>query len=139
MQNKTISFETAEAAVMQTWKSLLKQTNPYLVPILLPMIEHFKPLFQEFYDLGVNHGKTAQVPVLDKPACVGNGTFQTGVKWSAVIGAAQRQYEYKTKDPVKPIINPADMLRVATGELVLVDVSKHIIIPKGTASGALND
>lgn len=60
MQNKTISFETAEAAVMQTWKSLLKQTNPYLVPILLPMIEHFKPLFQEFYDLGVSHGRTAQ-------------------------------------------------------------------------------
>ena len=62
MKNKTISFETAEAAVMQTWKSLLKQTNPYLVPILLPMIEHFKPLFQEFYDLGVSHGRTAQVP-----------------------------------------------------------------------------
>lgn len=60
MQNKTISFETAEAAVVQTWKSLLKQTNPYLVPILLPMIEHFKPLFQEFYDLGVSHGRTAQ-------------------------------------------------------------------------------
>jgi len=60
MQNKTISFETAESAVMQTWKSLLKQTNPYLVPILLPMIEHFKPLFQEFYDLGVSHGRTAQ-------------------------------------------------------------------------------
>lgn len=60
MQNKTISFEAAEAAVMQTWKSLLKQTNPYLVPILLPMIEHFKPLFQEFYDLGVSHGRTAQ-------------------------------------------------------------------------------
>lgn len=83
--------------------------------------------------------QAAQDPVLDKPACVGNGTFQTGVKWSTVIGAAQRQYEYKTKDPVKPIISPADMLRVATGELVLVDVSKHIIIPKGTASGALND
>lgn len=32
--------------------------------------------------------------VLDKPAKVGAGTFGVGIKWSTVISAAQRQYEY---------------------------------------------
>lgn len=31
---------------------------------------------------------------LDKPAQVGNGRFGVGVKWSTVIGAAQRHHEY---------------------------------------------
>lgn len=33
-------------------------------------------------------------PRLDKPAQVGNGRFGVGVKWSTVIGAAQRHHEY---------------------------------------------
>lgn len=32
---------------------------------------------------------------LDKPAKVGNGRFGVGVKWSTVIAAAQRHYEYE--------------------------------------------
>jgi hypothetical protein len=41
-------------------------------------------------------GKAAQAePVLDKPAKVGGGRFGVGVKWSTVIGAAQRHYEYE--------------------------------------------
>lgn len=34
-------------------------------------------------------------PLLDKPAMVGGGRFGVGVKWSTVIGAAQRLYEYE--------------------------------------------
>jgi hypothetical protein len=34
-------------------------------------------------------------PVLDKPAKVGGARFGKGVKWSTVIGAAQRHYEYE--------------------------------------------
>lgn len=58
--------------------------------------------------------------VLDAPARVGGGIFQKGIKWSTVIGAAQRLYENEIRDPIKPIVSPADMLRIATGELVLV-------------------
>ena len=36
--------------------------------------------------------------VLNKPAKVGSGTFGIGVKWSIVIGAAQRQFEYTQND-----------------------------------------
>jgi len=65
---ETISYETAESTVIRTWKTMLKNTNQYLVPILLPVVEHFKPLFKEFYDLGVDHGKTAEdwISVSDK-------------------------------------------------------------------------
>lgn len=34
-------------------------------------------------------------PTLDKPAKVGNGLFGVGIKWSTVIAAAQRHYEYE--------------------------------------------
>jgi len=37
---------------------------------------------------------TEEAPVLDKPAKVGGTRFGKGVKWSTVIGAAQRLYEY---------------------------------------------
>ncbi len=43
-------------------------------------------------------------PVLDAPACVGAGTYQTGVKWSTVIKAAQRLYARACKD--KPSTTP---------------------------------
>jgi|GEM_PF-2886278 len=59
-------------------------------------------------------------PTLDAPARVGGGIFQKGIKWSTVIGAAQRHYEHELRESIKPIISPADMLRIATGELVLV-------------------
>lgn len=61
-------------------------------------------------------------PTLDAPARVGGGIFQKGIKWSTVIGAAQRHYEHELREPIKPIISPADMLRIATGELVLVPI-----------------
>lgn len=35
-------------------------------------------------------------PVLDAPAAVGAVRFGKGVKWSTVIAAAQRHYEYIT-------------------------------------------
>ncbi|USY26673.1 hypothetical protein NIZ92_06455 [Alcaligenes sp. 1735tsa3] len=37
----------------------------------------------------------AKEPTLDKPAKVGNGRFGVGIKWSTVIAAAQRHYEYE--------------------------------------------
>jgi len=61
-------------------------------------------------------------PTLDAPARVGGGIFQKGIKWSTVIGATQRHYEHELREPIKPIISPADMLRIATGELVLVPI-----------------
>ncbi len=64
--------------------------------------------------------KSQAVPdVLDTPARVGGGTFQKGVKWSTVIGAAQRHYDNIQTDS-KPIVSPANMLKIASGKLVLV-------------------
>lgn len=61
MEN-TINFETAERLVVGTWKKMLRANNPYLIPILLPLLEHAKPLFKEFYDLGIEHTKAQAVP-----------------------------------------------------------------------------
>ena len=65
--------------------------------------------------------KAQAVPeqVLDAPACVGGGTFQKGVKWSTVIGAAQRHYENDGHHE-RPAISIADQLRVASGHSVVV-------------------
>lgn len=57
--------------------------------------------------------------VLDSPARVGGGVFREGVKWKTVIESAQRLYE-NSKDEIKPILSPSDLLKIATGELVLV-------------------
>lgn len=57
--------------------------------------------------------------VLDAPARVGGGVFREGVKWKTVIESAQRLYEH-SKDEIKPIVSPSDLLKIASGELVLV-------------------
>ena len=61
--------------------------------------------------------------VLNAHARVGGLTFQRGIKWSTVIESAQRLYKY-SKDEIKPIISPADMLKIACGDLVLVPKEK---------------
>lgn len=62
---------------------------------------------------------TPEGSVLDAPARVGGGIFRKGVKWKTVVESAQRLYEH-SKDEIKPIVSPADMLKIASGELVLV-------------------
>lgn len=57
--------------------------------------------------------------VLDAPARVGGGVFREGVKWKTVIESAQRLYEH-SKDEINSIVSPSDILKIATGELVLV-------------------
>lgn len=120
MSDKTISYETAEQAVIDTFLNLLRKDNPYLVPLLKPMLNHAKPLFKEFYDLGIKHAETPEHLVLDAPARVGGTVFRKGVSMLSAITAAQAHYEYSLKEQPQPIISPADMLRVAAGELVLV-------------------
>lgn len=139
MSDKIISYETAEQTVIDTFLNLLRKDNPYLVPLLKPMLEHAKPLFKEFYELGLKHAKTPEHLVLDAPARVGGTVFRKGVSMLGVIAAAQRHYQYSLEEQPQPIISPADMLRVAAGELILVDPSKNVIVPKGSASGCLND
>lgn len=76
--------------------------------------------------VGKEEGKQQATPegfVLDAPARVGGGVFHEGVKWKTVIESAQRLYEY-SKDEIKPIVSPADMLKIANGELVLVPKEK---------------
>lgn len=63
--------------------------------------------------------QAVQEQVLDAPACVGGGTFQKGVKWSTVIGAAQRHYENDGHHEA-PAICIRDQLRVASGHSVVV-------------------
>lgn len=58
-------------------------------------------------------------PVLDASARVGGLTFRKGIKWSTVIEATQRHYKYSLRNE-KPIVSPADMLKIASGELVLM-------------------
>lgn len=71
--------------------------------------------------IGLNRAKAQAVPeqVLDAPACVGGGAFQKGVKWSTVIGAAQRHYENDGHHEA-PAICIRDQLRVASGHSVVV-------------------
>ena len=120
MSEKTISYETAEQATIDEFLRLVRQSNPYFVPLLKPMLNHAKPLFKEFYDLGIKHAETPEHLVLDAPARVGGTVFRKGVSMLSVITAAQAHYEYSLKEQPQPIISPADMLRVAAGELVLV-------------------
>lgn len=63
--------------------------------------------------------QAVQEQVLDAPACVGGGTFQKGVKWSTVIGAAQRHYENDGHHEA-PAICIRDQLRIASGHSVVV-------------------
>ena len=75
----------------------------------------------ECWLIGSRRAKAQAVPeqVLDAPARVGSGTFQKGVKWSTVIGAAQRHYERDQHDEA-PAICIRDQLRVASGHSVVV-------------------
>ena len=62
--------------------------------------------------------------VLNKPAKVGSGTFGIGVKWSIVIGAAQRQFEYAQND-----IGEKAYIQNLKG--ILVDVPEgFVVVPK---------
>ncbi|KAF1025023.1 MAG: hypothetical protein GAK29_02192 [Acinetobacter bereziniae] len=63
--------------------------------------------------------KEATPEVLNAPARVGGVVFREGVKWKTVIESAQRLYE-QSKSEIKPIVSPADMLKIASGELVLM-------------------
>lgn len=139
MSDKTISYETSEQTVIDEFLRLLRKDNPYLAPLLKPILEHAKPLFKEFYDLDLKHTETPEHLVLDAPARVGGGVFRKGVSMLTVIKAAQRHYQHSLEEQPQPIISPKDMLRVAAGELILVDPSQNVIVPKGTASGCLND
>ena len=119
MSDKTISYETAEQAVIDTFLNLLRKDNPYFVPLLKPMLEHAKPLFKEFYDLGLKHAETPEHLVLDAPARVGGTVFREGVSMLSVIAAAQRHYQDRLEEQPQPIVSPADLVRVAAGELIL--------------------
>ncbi len=57
-------------------------------------------------------------PRLEKPAQVGNGRFSAGVKWSTVIGAAQRHHEYMNT-PEK------EAARIAAGNAWLADFHRE--------------
>ena len=107
MSDKTISYETAEQATIDQFLKLVRQSNPYLVPLLKPMLEHAKPLFKEFYNLGMAHAQTPEHLVLDAPARVGGTVFRKGVSMLSVITAAQAHYEYSLKEQPQPIISAA--------------------------------
>ena len=76
------------------------------------LLEHAAQLLEK-------KAQAVQEQVLDAPACVGGGTFQKGVKWSTVIGAAQRHYE-NDRHHEAPAICIRDQLRVASGHSVVV-------------------
>lgn len=52
-----------------------------------------QPNVQEYFTSNIE-------PVLDAPARVGGTTFKTGINWSTVVGAAQRQFSY-LQDEIK--------------------------------------
>ena len=122
MTDKTISYETAEQTTIDQFLKLVHQSNPYLVPLIKPMLNHAKPLFKEFYDLGIKHAEIPEHLVLDAPARVGGGVFREGVSMLSVIAAAQRHYQDSLEEQPKPIVSPADLVRIAFGELVLAPV-----------------
>lgn len=67
---------------------------------------------------GWQEAQAVPEPVLDAPASVGAGTFQKGVKWSTVIGAAQRNFQNTKNNKTSDIINM--IAKIATGDFVLV-------------------
>lgn len=80
----------------------------------------FTKIVERMFD-ELQSGKASAVAdqVLDAPACVGGGTFQPGVKWSTVIGAAQRHYENDAHHE-RPVVSVQDQLRIASGHSVVV-------------------
>lgn len=122
MSDNTISYETAEQATIDQFLKLVRQSNPYLVPLIKPMLNQAKPLLKEFYNLGMAHAQTPEHLVLDAPARVGGTVFRKGVSMLSVITAAQAHYEYSLEEQPKPIVSPADLVRIAFGELVLAPV-----------------
>ncbi|UIP24550.1 hypothetical protein LZG54_10390 [Acinetobacter towneri] len=70
--------------------------------------------------------------VLNKPAKVGSGTFGIGVKWSIVIGAAQRQFEYTQNDV-------GEKANIQNLKGILFDVPKgFVLVPKEPTQKMLN-
>jgi hypothetical protein len=61
--------------------------------------------------------QSATAEVLDKPAKVGCTRFGIGVKWSTVIGAAQRHYEYEVT-PEK------EAARIANAKTVIESIQR---------------
>ena len=64
--------------------------------------------------------KAVPEPVLDAPACVGAGTFQKGVKWSTVIGAAQRHFKYTQNAKKAPSLDIVQVKKLVSGDFVLM-------------------
>ena len=70
--------------------------------------------------------------VLNKPAKVGSGTFGIGVKWSIVIGAAQRQFEYTQNDV-------GEKANIQNLKGILFDVPEgFVLVPKEPTQKMLN-
>ena len=70
--------------------------------------------------------------VLNKPAKVGSGTFGIGVKWSIVIGAAQRQFEYTQNDV-------GEKANIQNLKGILFDVPEgFVLVPKEPTQELLN-
>lgn len=85
--------------------------------------------------IGLNRAKAQAVPdgfVLNKPAKVGSGTFGIGVKWSIVIGAAQRQFEYTQNDV-------GEKANIQNLKGILFDVPEgFVLVPKEPTQKMLN-
>ena len=70
--------------------------------------------------------------VLNKPAKVGSGTFGIGVKWSIVVGAAQRQFEYTQNDV-------GEKANIQNLKGILFDVPEgFVLVPKEPTQKMLN-
>ena len=85
--------------------------------------------------MGFAAAKAQAIPdgfVLNKPAKVGNGTFGIGVKWSTVIGAAQRQFEYTQNDV-------GEKANIQNLKGILFDVPEgFVLMPKEPTQELLN-
>ena len=90
MSDKTISYETAEQTTIDQFLKLVRQSNPYLVPLIKPMLNQAKPLLKEFYNLGMAHAQTPERLVLDAPARVGSGVFRNFFRMGYHLSFAQR-------------------------------------------------
>ena len=97
-------------------------------------VDEFNELWDAFR-AGWQAAKAQAVPegfVLNKPAKVGSGTFGIGVKWSIVIGAAQRQFEYTQNDV-------GEKANIQNLKGILFDVPEgFVLVPKEPTQKMLN-
>ena len=56
------SFEQAYAEVQRIHQQSLPNLDPMAKQVMEMTMDRFKPLFQEFYKLGVEHGKAQKSP-----------------------------------------------------------------------------